>query len=117
MGHVFHPFCVHPLLLTKVPESEGRRIVPAVRHRGAANDPTPILPASCLVAPVVWELDVDIEQALRAEPAPVQCPAGRLYVPSAVRDWLGPHVTLLWSSWARSDSALFEQEVLVAYLG
>jgi hypothetical protein len=50
--------------------------------------PTPILPASCLVAPVVWELDTDIEQALRTEPAPLQCPAGRLYVPSAVRDWL-----------------------------
>ena len=26
-------------------------------------DQTPILPASCLVAPVVWELDADIEQA------------------------------------------------------
>ena len=52
------------------------------------RDPTPILPASCLVALVVWELDTDIEQALRAEPALVQCPAGRLYVLSAVRDRL-----------------------------
>ena len=51
-------------------------------------DPTPILPASCMVALVVWELDTDIEQALRAEPAPFQCPAGRLYVPSTVRDRL-----------------------------
>ena len=41
-------------------------------------DQTPILPASCLVAPVVWELDADIEQALRTEPAPLQCPVGRL---------------------------------------
>uniref|UniRef100_A0A4W5K0J5 Gypsy retrotransposon integrase-like protein 1 n=1 Tax=Hucho hucho TaxID=62062 RepID=A0A4W5K0J5_9TELE len=51
-------------------------------------DPTPILPASCLVAPVVWELDADIERALRTEPTPPQCPAGRLYVPSAVRNRL-----------------------------
>ena len=51
-------------------------------------DPTPILPASCLVAPVVWKLDADIERASRAEPAPPQCPAGRLYVPSAVRNRL-----------------------------
>jgi hypothetical protein len=51
-------------------------------------DPTPIFPASCLVAPVVWELDTEIQQALRAEPTPVQCPAGRLHVPSAVRDRL-----------------------------
>ena len=41
-----------------------------------------------LVAPVVWELDADIEQALRAEPAPLQCPAGRLYLLSAVQDRL-----------------------------
>uniref|UniRef100_A0A8C7JNW6 Gypsy retrotransposon integrase-like protein 1 n=1 Tax=Oncorhynchus kisutch TaxID=8019 RepID=A0A8C7JNW6_ONCKI len=33
-------------------------------------DPTPILPALCLVAPVVWELDADIERASRAEPSP-----------------------------------------------
>ena len=51
-------------------------------------DLTPILAASCLVAPVVWELDADIEQALHAEPAPVQCSDGRLYIPSAVRDRL-----------------------------
>jgi hypothetical protein len=51
-------------------------------------DPIPILPASCLVAPVVWELDVDIERASRAEPSPPQCPAGHLYVPSAVCDRL-----------------------------
>ena len=47
-----------------------------------------ILPASCLVAPVVWELDADIEQALCTEPAPLQCPVGHLYVPYAVCDQL-----------------------------
>ena len=51
-------------------------------------DPTPILPAFCLVALLVWELDADIEQAVRAEPSPPQCPAGHLYVPSAVHDRL-----------------------------
>ena len=51
-------------------------------------DPTPILPASCLLAPVVLELDADIERAVRTEPTPPQCPAGRLYVPSAVRNRL-----------------------------
>ena len=39
-------------------------------------DQTPILPASCLVAPVMWDLDADIEQALCTEPAPLQCPVG-----------------------------------------
>jgi hypothetical protein len=51
-------------------------------------DSTPILPATCLVALVVWELDADIEQALLAEPAPLQCLAGCLYIPSTVRDRL-----------------------------
>jgi hypothetical protein len=51
-------------------------------------DHTPILLVSCLVAPVVWELDADIERALCTEPTPSQCPAGLLYVPSAVRDCL-----------------------------
>uniref|UniRef100_A0A674ED49 Gypsy retrotransposon integrase-like protein 1 n=1 Tax=Salmo trutta TaxID=8032 RepID=A0A674ED49_SALTR len=51
-------------------------------------DQTPRLLASCLVAPVMWDLDADIEQASHTEPAPLQCPVGRLYVPSAVRDQL-----------------------------
>uniref|UniRef100_A0A8C7TQH1 Gypsy retrotransposon integrase-like protein 1 n=1 Tax=Oncorhynchus mykiss TaxID=8022 RepID=A0A8C7TQH1_ONCMY len=53
-----------------------------------STKPTPILPASKLMAPVVWEVDSDIERALRAEPAPPQCPAGRRYVPLGVRDQL-----------------------------
>ena len=46
-------------------------------------DHTPILLASCLVAPVGWELDADIERVLRSEPTRSQWPAGLLYVPSA----------------------------------
>ena len=44
-------------------------------------DPTPILP-------VVWEVNADIERAVHAEPTPTQCPVGRKYVPSDVRDRL-----------------------------
>ena len=51
-------------------------------------DPTPIIPAAKLVAPVVWDVDADIERAHRGEPAPPQCPEGRRYVPLAVRDQL-----------------------------
>uniref|UniRef100_A0A673XUG9 Gypsy retrotransposon integrase-like protein 1 n=1 Tax=Salmo trutta TaxID=8032 RepID=A0A673XUG9_SALTR len=51
-------------------------------------DPTPIIPASRLVAPVVWEVDADIERALVLEPAPAQVPVGRMYVPLGVRDRL-----------------------------
>ncbi|XP_070301922.1 EGF domain-specific O-linked N-acetylglucosamine transferase-like [Salvelinus sp. IW2-2015] len=53
-----------------------------------SSDPTPIIPASRLVAPVVWEVDADIERASRSEPIPPDCPAGRMYVPFDVRDRL-----------------------------
>ncbi|KAK6316198.1 hypothetical protein J4Q44_G00137220 [Coregonus suidteri] len=51
-------------------------------------EPTPILPESCLVAPVVWEVDAELERALRTDPSPPQCPEGRKYVPLEVRDRL-----------------------------
>ncbi|XP_041717277.2 succinate--hydroxymethylglutarate CoA-transferase-like [Coregonus clupeaformis] len=44
-------------------------------------EPSLIHPASCLVAPVVCEVDADIELALRSEPSPPQCPEGCKYVP------------------------------------
>ena len=53
-----------------------------------STDPAPIIPASCLVAPVVWEVEADIERASRSEPTPTQCPVGREYVPFDVRDRL-----------------------------
>jgi hypothetical protein len=53
-----------------------------------STEPTPILHASRLITPVVWEVDSDIERALRAEPTPPQCPAVRKYVPLDVRDQL-----------------------------
>ena len=49
---------------------------------------TPILQASCLVALVMWELDAEIERALRTEPPPLQCPVWRMHILSAVRDQL-----------------------------
>jgi hypothetical protein len=51
-------------------------------------EPTPILPPSCLIAPVVWEMDAEIERTSQLEPAPPQCPAGAQYVPRGVRDRL-----------------------------
>jgi hypothetical protein len=51
-------------------------------------EPTPILSASRMVVPVVWEVESDIKRALRAEPAPPQCSAGPKYVSLGVRDQL-----------------------------
>jgi hypothetical protein len=53
-------------------------------------DPTPILPASCLVAPMVWELEVDIERMLLTEPTPTQCPDVRSVYCPRLFSLLGP---------------------------
>ena len=37
---------------------------------------------------MVWDVDADIRQALRTEPAPAQCPENRAYMPTGVRDRL-----------------------------
>jgi hypothetical protein len=82
-------------------------------------DPAPIIPASCLVATVVWEVNADIERASPSEPTPAQCPVGRKYVPFGVRDHL-----ICWAHTSPSsghpgigsDSALPCWEVLVAHV-
>jgi hypothetical protein len=72
-------------------------------------DHTPMLPASCLVASVVWELDADIKRALRTEPTPpiVQLGVCTFRLLSATVCSIGPtrHPPLV-SSLLRADGAL-----------
>ena len=54
---------------------------------GASEPPTtgPIVPPAYLVSPIRWDIDGKIQQALRWEPTPPDCPEGRTYVPTALR--------------------------------
>ena len=79
-------------------------------------DQTPLLPASCLVAPVVWELDTDIAYRTRSTPVSRRASVRSVCCPCPV-DLLGPHIILLWSAGDRLDGALSDWEVLVAHLG
>ncbi|KAK6323383.1 hypothetical protein J4Q44_G00057220 [Coregonus suidteri] len=77
--------------ITYIPGSQNGKADALSRRYDAEErsvEPTPILPESCLVAPVVWEVDAEIERALRTDPSPPQCPVGRTYVPLEVRDHL-----------------------------
>ncbi|KAI2646180.1 Transposon Tf2-8 polyprotein [Labeo rohita] len=47
----------------------------------ATSDPEPILPSEIIVSPIVWEMDQSIQQATLQEPAPPECPEGKIYVP------------------------------------
>ncbi|KAL0163719.1 hypothetical protein M9458_039472, partial [Cirrhinus mrigala] len=51
-------------------------------------DPEPILPSELIVSPIVWELDQAIQQATLQEPAPPDCPEGKIYVPRSQRQVL-----------------------------
>ncbi|KAL0180376.1 hypothetical protein M9458_025818, partial [Cirrhinus mrigala] len=48
-------------------------------------DPEPILPSKLIVSPIVRTIDHDIQQATLQEPAPPECPEGKIYVPSSQR--------------------------------
>ncbi|KAL0149750.1 hypothetical protein M9458_054940, partial [Cirrhinus mrigala] len=51
-------------------------------------DPEPILPSELIVSPIVWELDQAIQQATLQEPAPPNCPEGKIYIPRSQRQVL-----------------------------
>ena len=47
--------------------------------------PEPILPASCIVAPVQFTIEDTVRQALESETCPPEAPEGCLFVPSSTR--------------------------------
>lgn len=51
----------------------------------SVKTPATILPPSCTVAAISWEIEDIIKQAQLSEPAPENCPSSKIYVPSTVR--------------------------------
>uniref|UniRef100_A0A096M8A1 Gypsy retrotransposon integrase-like protein 1 n=1 Tax=Poecilia formosa TaxID=48698 RepID=A0A096M8A1_POEFO len=47
--------------------------------------PAPVLPSSCTVGVVSWEIEDVIRQAHQAEPPPPSCPDGKIFVAASVR--------------------------------
>ena len=43
---------------------------------------------SRFASPVVWDVNVDIRQALKRERAPTTCPPERIYIPTGIRERL-----------------------------
>ncbi|KAI2646374.1 Transposon Tf2-9 polyprotein [Labeo rohita] len=54
----------------------------------ATSDPEPIIPSDLIVSPIIWDLDQAIQQATLQEPAPLECPEGKTYVPLSQRQTL-----------------------------
>lgn len=50
-----------------------------------SKDPVSILPSSCVVAALTWDVEEQVLEALRNQPGPSTCPAGRLFVPENLR--------------------------------
>lgn len=49
------------------------------------KEPGTILPSTCLVGAVIWEVEERVRQALVNSPVPVGCPPNRLFVPPEFR--------------------------------
>jgi hypothetical protein len=55
------------------------------------------IPPSRVVAPVLWDVDVNICQALEREPAPATCPPECTYIPTGIKDrlWTWAHTAVV----------------------
>ncbi|KAI2645103.1 Transposon Ty3-G Gag-Pol polyprotein [Labeo rohita] len=54
----------------------------------SSTEPEPIIPADLIVSPIQWDIDTWIQEATLQEPAPPECPEGKIYVPSSQRQHL-----------------------------
>lgn len=63
------------------PDALSRQFSPASESTGVAT----IIPSSCVVGAVTWEIESLVRSAHRQDPDPGPGPPGRLFVPSAVR--------------------------------
>lgn len=53
-----------------------------------SNSQEPIVPPTCILAPIQWDLQREILEALARDPQPPECPSDRVYVPSSLRSRL-----------------------------
>ncbi|KAI2657525.1 Transposon Tf2-8 polyprotein [Labeo rohita] len=53
-----------------------------------STDLEPIIPSHLFVSPIIWDINQDIRRATLQEPAPPDCPEGKIYVPSSLRQRL-----------------------------
>ena len=52
------------------------------------DTPEPIVPSTCIVAPIRWDLEREILEASAQDPQPPECPPNRVYVPNSLRSRL-----------------------------
>ena len=55
------------------------------RDNEPTKEPVSILPGPCVVAALTWEVEQQVQEALRTQPGPSACPADRLFVPENLR--------------------------------
>lgn len=83
----------------------------------STDEPEPILPLSCILGSVQWEIEEQVKSALVQIPVPVGCPANRLFViptlRSSVIHW--SHSSPVISSWYQAKPSLDPAVFLVAF--
>jgi len=64
----------------------------------SSSDPAPILPSSCFVAAVTWEIESQVRQAQALQPDPGNGPTNCLFVPDSVRSQRAYSLTAIQAS-------------------
>ncbi|KAL0177238.1 hypothetical protein M9458_026132, partial [Cirrhinus mrigala] len=59
--------------------------------------PEPIIPPNLIVSPIIRNQDQDIQHATLQEPAPPECPEGKIYVPAPSVKPFWAQLTSLWA--------------------
>ena len=49
------------------------------------EEPASVLPSSCIIAALTWDIERQVREAIRDQPGPSACPNGRLFVPDQLR--------------------------------
>uniref|UniRef100_A0A9J7ZGW9 Gypsy retrotransposon integrase-like protein 1 n=1 Tax=Cyprinus carpio carpio TaxID=630221 RepID=A0A9J7ZGW9_CYPCA len=75
--------------VTYRPGSKNSKADALSRIHDSANSqmrPETILPPSIIIAPIQWDIMEEIQHAQHEEPSPPECPAGKIYVPTSLRN-------------------------------
>ncbi|KAI2663997.1 Transposon Tf2-8 polyprotein [Labeo rohita] len=88
---ILHPCAFYSRKLSPAEQNYDNIPADALSRQSSSEkhtDPEPVIPPNLIVSPIIWNQDQDIQHATLQEPAPLECPEGKIYVPRSQRQTL-----------------------------